>query len=104
MFMVFQNLVGNALKYRRNEAPRIRIEAWRDGSEWVVSIADNGQGFEQMHVTDIFEPFKRLHGRTIPGSGIGLATCKRVVEQLGGRIWAQSTPGNGSTFFFTVPA
>ncbi|MDX2153701.1 MAG: ATP-binding protein [Bryobacteraceae bacterium] len=104
MVMVFQNLVGNALKYRREEAPVIRIEAVREGSEWRISVTDNGQGFEAEHASAIFEPFKRLHGRDIRGSGIGLATCKRIVERSGGRIWAESVAGVGSTFHFTLPA
>jgi PAS domain S-box-containing protein len=103
MVMVFQNLIGNALKYRRAEAPHIRVEAVEEGSEWRISVADNGQGFEAKHASAIFEPFKRLHGKNIKGSGIGLATCKRIVERSGGRIWAESVPGRGSTFFFTVP-
>jgi PAS domain S-box-containing protein len=101
--MVFQNLIGNALKYRREETPTIRIEAVQDGDDWQVSVKDNGQGFEPEHARGIFEPFKRLHGKKVPGSGIGLATCKRIVTRLGGRIWAESTPGEGSTFFFTLP-
>jgi len=101
--MVFQNLIGNALKYRRAEAPRIRVEAAHEGNVWRVSVADNGEGFEAEHAVDIFEPFKRLHSKEIKGSGIGLATCKRIVERAGGRIWAESVRGQGSTFFFTVP-
>jgi len=104
MVMVFQNLIGNAIKYRRAEAPQIHVEAMQDGSDWRISVADNGQGFEAEHASAIFEPFKRLHGKNIKGSGIGLATCKRIVERSGGRIWAESAPGRGSTFFFTVPA
>ena len=104
MVMVFQNLIGNALKYRRAEAPHVRIEAAQDGTEWRVSVADNGEGFTAEQASAIFEPFKRLHGKEIKGSGIGLATCKRIVERSGGRIWAQATPGQGSTFIFTVPA
>jgi|SRR6185312_15330985 len=104
MVMVFQNLIGNALKYRRDETPHIRIEAVQEGSDWRISVADNGQGFEAVHASGIFEPFKRLHGKNVKGSGIGLATCKRIVERSGGRIWAESVPGQGSTFFFTIPA
>lgn len=104
MVMVFQNLIGNALKYRRAEAPHVRIEAVQEGSDWRISVADNGQGFEAVHASAIFEPFKRLHGPAVKGSGIGLATCKRIVERSGGRIWAESVPGHGSTFFFTIPA
>ena len=102
--MVFQNLIGNAIKYRRAEPPQIRIDAAPDESGWRISVADNGQGFNMEHGSAIFEPFKRLHEKTIKGSGIGLATCKRIVERSGGRIWAESTPGQGSTFFFTIPA
>jgi signal transduction histidine kinase len=83
--MVFQNLIGNALKYRREPPPVIRIEAVRDGHFWRFSVADNGQGFDPQYAVQIFEPFKRLHGREVPGSGIGLATCKRIVERAGGR-------------------
>lgn len=104
MVMVFQNLIGNALKYRRDEAPYIRIEAVQEGSEWRISVADNGEGFKAEYAAAIFEPFKRLHGTNIKGSGIGLATCKRIIERSGGRIWAESVPGQGSTFFFTMPA
>jgi light-regulated signal transduction histidine kinase (bacteriophytochrome) len=101
--MVFQNLIGNALKYRREETPRIRIDAVQEGSRWRLWVSDNGQGFEAEYSAQIFEPFKHLHGRNIPGSGIGLATCKRIVARLGGRICAESTPGTGSTFYFTLP-
>lgn len=104
MVMVFQNLVGNALKYRRAEPPHIRIEAELQGSDWRVSVADNGQAFKPEHASLIFNAFKRLHGSDIKGSGIGLATCKRIIERSGGRIWAESVLGQGSTFFFTLPA
>ena len=104
MVMVFQNLIGNALKYRRVEVPRIRIEAVREETHWRISVADNGQGFESDYAETIFKPFRRLHGKNVPGSGIGLATCKRVIERLGGKIWAESTLGEGSTFHFTLPA
>lgn len=102
--LLMQNLISNAIKYRGTEAPRIRIEAMRDGDFWRVSVSDNGQGFDAHYAARIFEPFQRLHGWNIPGSGIGLATCKRIVEQLGGQIGATSAPGVGSTFFFTIPA
>ena len=69
-----------------------------------MSVSDNGHGFAPEHAAALFEPFKRLHGPKVPGSGIGLATCKRIVERLGGRIWGESSPGQGSTFFFTLPA
>ena len=104
MVMVFQNLIGNGLKYRRAEAPHIRIEAARAGSDWRVSVTDNGEGFNPEYASAIFEPFKRLHGTDIKGSGVGLATCKRIIERSGGRIWAESELGRRSTFFFTLPA
>jgi light-regulated signal transduction histidine kinase (bacteriophytochrome) len=102
--MVFQNLISNALKYRRQVSPHIFIGAVREDDQWRISVRDNGQGFSPEYASGIFEPFKRLHGPNVAGSGIGLATCKRVVERLGGHIWADSTPGQGSTFNFTLPA
>ena len=104
MVMVFQNLIGNAIKYRRKDVPRIHIKAVQEGTAWRLSVNDNGEGFKPEYANSIFEPFKRLHGKNVPGSGIGLATCKRVIERLGGKIWVESTPGVGSTFFFTLPA
>jgi PAS domain S-box-containing protein len=101
--IVFQNLIGNALKYRRDEKPRIEINAEQKDRFWRFSVQDNGQGFDQQYAKQIFEPFKRLHGSKIPGSGIGLATCKRVIERLGGEMWVKSQPGTGSTFSFTLP-
>jgi signal transduction histidine kinase len=103
MTLVFQNLIGNSLKFRANEPPRVQIEGIRENGEWIISVADNGQGFDSRYATQIFLPFKRLHGPETPGSGIGLATCKRVVERLGGRIWAEAAPGRGATFHFTLP-
>ena len=103
---LFQNLIGNAVKYRSKEVPRVHIAAdERDG--WCVfSVVDNGIGIEEQYAERIFGLFKRLHGRDeYPGSGIGLAICQRVVEQYGGRIWLeQSTPGGGSTFCFSLPS
>jgi signal transduction histidine kinase len=106
MALLLQNLIGNAIKYRREESPlRISIEAVPVGDHYHVSVADNGQGFPPEQAAYIFEPFRRLaHRPEIKGSGIGLAICKRIVERWGGRIWAESIPGQGSTFFFTVPA
>jgi PAS domain S-box-containing protein len=102
---VFQNLIGNAIKYRSKEVPRVHIAAdERDG--WCVfSVADNGIGIKPQYAEQIFGLFKRLHGRDeYPGSGIGLAICQRVVEQYGGRIWLErSAPGGGSTFCFSIP-
>ncbi|MCU1339187.1 MAG: putative histidine kinase, classic [Bryobacterales bacterium] len=103
---VFQNLIGNAIKYRSEEVCRVHVTAdERDG--WCVfSVADNGIGIESKYAERIFGLFKRLHGRDeYPGSGIGLAICQRVVEQYGGRIWLEhSEPGRGSTFCFSIPS
>ena len=101
---VFQNLFSNALKYRAEQPPQVTIAATRVDEAWVVSVGDNGQGFDPQYAEQIFMPFKRLHGRETPGSGIGLATCKRIIERLGGRIWAESAAGKGATFYFTLPA
>jgi PAS domain S-box-containing protein len=103
MVMVFQNLIGNAIKYRCEEPPEIRITAEQKNGHWQISVQDNGEGFAQEHAEKIFEPFRRLHGPEVRGSGIGLATCKRVIEGLGGKIWAQTKPGKGTTFSFTIP-
>lgn len=102
---VFQNLIDNAAKYRKPDTPSlIRISAKRDGSEWKFSVADNGIGFDQQYAEKVFGLFKRLHGQDrFRGSGIGLALCKRIVERHGGRMWAESDEGKGSTFCFTLP-
>ncbi|MEO5336510.1 MAG: PAS domain S-box protein [Magnetospirillum sp. WYHS-4] len=106
LMRLLQNLVGNALKYRvPDRQPVIRISARRQESEWLFSIADNGIGIDAQYFERIFRVFQRLHGRSqYAGTGIGLAVCKRIVERHGGRIWVESKPGEGSTFFFTLPA
>ena len=98
---VLQNLVGNALKFRDPERPpQIHVGVQQEQGRWTFSVADNGEGFEQQYEEKIFVIFQRLHGRgSFPGTGIGLAICRRIVERHGGRIWAHGEPGKGSTFF-----
>jgi PAS domain S-box-containing protein len=105
MVRLFQNLVGNAIKYRKpDEPPKVHISAEQKGVEWVISVRDNGIGFDPKHASTIFEPFKRLHSaEEYPGTGVGLAICRRIVQAQRGRIWAESQPGEGATFRFTLP-
>lgn len=100
---LFQNLIGNALKFRGDAAPRIVIAAQLQGEHWVFSVRDNGIGIDMQYAGRIFEMFQRLHERgKYEGSGIGLAIVKRIVERHGGRIWLESRIGEGTTFFFTL--
>ena len=103
---LFQNLIGNAVKFRAEQRPpEIAISAQRDGADWVFKVADNGIGIEPQYYERIFRVFQRLHTRArYPGTGIGLAICKKIVERHGGRIWIESRPEQGTTFFFTLPA
>jgi PAS domain S-box-containing protein len=102
---LFQNLIGNAIKYRTpGVAPRIHIRATREGDFVRISVQDNGIGFSMQYADRIFGIFKRLHGPDVPGTGIGLALCKRIAENHGGRAWVESEPGQGSTFYVTLPA
>ncbi len=103
---VFQNLIANALKFRREDVPpRIHISAERQDDEWLFSVTDNGIGIDPEQADRIFQIFQRLHTEEeYPGLGVGLALCKRIVERHGGRIWAEPGPGVGTTFYFTLPA
>jgi signal transduction histidine kinase len=102
---LFQNLISNALKFCKAERPIVRIQAEARGGDWVFSVADNGIGIDPQYKDRIFLIFQRLHKQSeYPGTGIGLAVCKRIVERNGGRIWLESEAGKGTTFFFTLPA
>jgi len=105
MVRLFQNLIGNGLKYRRPGVPaRVHVSAKERESDWVITVQDNGIGFDPKYAQEIFLPFKRLHGQQeFPGTGVGLAICRRIVEAHGGRIWAESEPGKGSRFHFSLP-
>jgi len=105
LLRLFQNLIGNALKYHRaGIAPVVHITAEDKSDHWLFAVADNGIGIEAAYLDSIFAPFKRLHSQEqYPGTGIGLAISKRIVDNLGGHIWAESKFGEGSVFFFTLP-
>ncbi len=101
---LFQNLLGNAIKFRSEAPPKIHVDARRDGDCWQFSVSDNGIGIDPKFQNEIFEVFRRLHTRgQYGGTGIGLAICKKIVDRHGGRIWVESQPGQGATFHFTLP-
>lgn len=105
LVQLFQNLIGNAIKFSTRKTPRIHIAAKRKKEEWVFSFRDNGIGIDPKYADRIFEIFQRLHDKNeYPGSGIGLATCKKIVNLHGGHIWVKSEPGKGATFFITIPS
>lgn len=105
LVLVLQNLIGNAIKFHRpGVPPEIKVDAERSETEWRFAVCDNGIGFDPKYTDRIFQVFQRLHGiGKYPGNGIGLAICRRIIEHHGGRLWATSEPGKGSTFFFTLP-
>jgi light-regulated signal transduction histidine kinase (bacteriophytochrome) len=100
---LFRNLLRNGLQYRGAERPQLTITAEHDGDAWRFAVRDNGIGIDARYHEQIFAPFQRLHASDKSGAGLGLATCRRIVEQHGGRIWVESTIGHGSAFFFTMP-
>jgi signal transduction histidine kinase len=100
---LFENLVRNALVHRQAVAARVHINAEEQGDRWLFRVRDNGPGIESTYLGRIFEPFERLRGSQAPGPGLGLTICRVIVEKHGGRMWAESEPGSGATFFFTLP-
>jgi light-regulated signal transduction histidine kinase (bacteriophytochrome) len=104
MVQLFQNLVGNGIKFKGANPPLVHVSVVREADDWVFSVRDNGIGIEPRYAECIFVIFQRLHpSEDYPGNGIGLALCRKIVERHGGEIWLESQPGHGSTFFFNIP-
>jgi light-regulated signal transduction histidine kinase (bacteriophytochrome) len=103
MVQLFQNLLLNSLRYRSSDAPKIEVSAEEGADAYTISVRDNGIGIEPRYHTQIFTAFKRLHGREVPGTGLGLALCRKIIEGHGGRIWVESEGKCGSVFKFTLP-
>jgi len=105
LMQLLQNLIGNAIKFRRKNVPiRVHIEATREGDEWLFSVRDNGVGIDAQDMSRVFAAFQRIAPADTGGSGLGLAICKKIVDRHSGRIWVESEPGMGSTFYFTIAA
>jgi light-regulated signal transduction histidine kinase (bacteriophytochrome) len=103
LVQLFQNLIGNAIKFRGKQPPQVHVSVKPDGDKWVFSVQDNSIGIDSQYFDRVFIVFQRLHGKDSPGTGIGLSISKSIVERHGGRIWIDSQPGKGSTFYFTIP-
>jgi light-regulated signal transduction histidine kinase (bacteriophytochrome) len=104
MVQVFQNLIGNAIKFRGDSPPVVHVAAEQRGDEWVILVRDNGIGINPKHADRIFLIFNRLHRKgAYPGTGVGLAICKKIVERQGGKLWVESAEGEGAAFYFSIP-
>jgi signal transduction histidine kinase len=101
---VLWHLLDNAIKFSGRPDPKVHVSARQDADDWVISVRDNGPGIDAAHFDRIFGLFRRLHGRDVPGNGLGLAFARKAIESLGGKIWVESTKGQGSSFSFTLPA